>query len=137
MTRSQIQSKVRSIICDQLSLDPDQLADTAHLENDLKADSLDITELGMSMEDEFQITIEESVLARIKTVRDAVDYVCEIKGIPLDAPVPVSALNLQPIAYAPASSTPAPAPAPMVRDCKFCGAHSVTGAVCIYCGRSL
>lgn len=134
MTRSQIQSKVRSILCDQLSLTPDQLDDTARLENDLKADSLDVTEIGMSLEDEFQITIEDSDMARIKTVGDAVDYICEAKGIPPDAPVarkPMITVTIAPTA------SPAPAPAPLARDCKSCGAHSVAGVVCSFCGRAL
>jgi acyl carrier protein len=135
MTRSQIQSKVRSIICDQLSLTADQLADTTHLENDLKADSLDITDLGMSLEDEFQITIEDSALARIKTFGDAVNHICEIKGIPPDAAGHEPAKNWPP-AYAPAVFSPAPAPAPLARDCKSCGAHSVSEKICPYCGRA-
>lgn len=133
MTRSQIKSKVRSIICEQLSLTPDQVADSTHLENELKADSLDISEIGMSLEDEFQITIEDSVLARIKTFGDVVNHICEVKGIPPDAVGHEPAKNWPP-AYAPAPSAP---PAPVSRDCKCCGAHSVTGAICIYCGRAL
>lgn len=134
MTRSQIQSKVCSIICEQLSLTTDQLADATHLENDLKADSLDMTDIGMSLEDEFLITIEDSALARIKTFGDAVDYICEAKGIPNSGPqVAVPPMNWPP-AYTPAPAAP---PAPASHDCKSCGAHSVTGAVCIYCGRAL
>jgi acyl carrier protein len=136
MTRSQIQSKVRTILCDQLSLTPDQLADTTNLENDLKADSLDVTEIGMSLEDEFQITIEDAVMARIKTVGDAVDYICEAKGIPRDTPASEPFSNLAGRLTL-ADMTPAPSPAPLARDCKSCGAHSVTGVVCIYCGRTL
>ena len=88
MNRPQVQSKVHSIICSQLSITPDQLTDTTNFENDLKADSLDITEIGMSLEDEFQITIEDSVMERIKTVGDAVYYICEAKGIPLSTLTP-------------------------------------------------
>lgn len=132
MTRSQIQSKVRSILCDQLSLTPDQLDDTARLENDLKADSLDVTEIGMSLEDEFQITIEDSDMARIKTFGDAVDYVCEAKGIPQDTPVAALPKNWPPT-YTPAPSAP---PVPASHDCKSCGAHVVVEKICPYCGRA-
>lgn len=135
MTRSQIKAKVRSIICDQLSLTPDQLADTTHLENDLKADSLDISEIGMSLEDEFQITIEDSVLARIKTFGDVVNHICEVKGIPPDAVGHEPAKNWPP-AYMPQASSPTAAPAPLARDCKSCGAHSVSEKICPYCGRA-
>jgi acyl carrier protein len=132
MNRSEVQSKVRTILCDQLSLTPDQLTDTTHLENDLKADSLDVTEIGMSLEDEFQITIEDSVMARIKTVGDAVDYICEAKGIPLS-----TLTSSEPPKNWPPVYTPAP-PAPIAgRDCKSCGGHSQAGRLCSFCGRAL
>jgi acyl carrier protein len=132
MNRPQVQSKVRTILCDQLSLTPDQLTDTTHLENDLKADSLDVTEIGMSLEDEFQITIEGSVMARIKTVGDAVDYICEVKGIPLS-----TLTSSEPPKNWPPVYTPAPAAPPAGRDCKSCGAHSAASQICSFCGRAL
>jgi acyl carrier protein len=132
MNRSQVQSKVRTILCDQLSLTPDQLTDTTNLENDLNADSLDIIEIGMSLEDEFQITIEDSVMERIKTVRDAVDYICEAKGIPLSTLTPSEPPKNWPPVYA----SPAAAPAAS-RDCKSCGAHSAASQICSFCGRAL
>lgn len=136
MNRSQVQSKVHSIICSQLSITPDHVADPTHLENDLKADSLDVTEIGMSLEDEFQLTIEDSVMARIKTVGDAVDYICEAKGIPPDAPVARKPMTGS-FTVTLAPTAPLAPPATVSRDCKSCGAHSVTGAVCSFCGRAL
>lgn len=135
MNRSEVQSKVRTILCDQLSLTPDQLTDTTHLENDLKADSLDVTEIGMSLEDEFQITIEDSVMARIKTVGDAVDYICEAKGIPLST----LTTSEPPKPWRPVFASPVATPAapPAGRDCKSCGAHSAAGQICSFCGRAL
>ena len=136
MNRPQVQSKVRSIICSQLTLTPDQLSEATHFENDLKADSLDITEIGMSLEDEFQITIEDSDLARLKTIGDVVNHICEVKGIPFDiTPSPVPAKNWPP-AYVAAQPAPS-APPPPARDCKSCGAHSATGSICSFCGRAL
>ena len=132
MNRSQVQSKVHSVICSQLSITPDHVADPTHLENDLKADSLDVTEIGMSLEDEFQLTIEDSVMARIKTVGDAVDYICEAKGIPLSTPTSSEPPKNWPPAY-----TPAPAAPPAGRDCKSCGAHSAASQICSFCGRAL
>jgi acyl carrier protein len=132
MNRSQVQSKVRTILCDQLSLTPDQLTDTTNLENDLNADSLDIIEIGMSLEDEFQITIEDSVMARIKTVGDAVDYICEVKGIPLS-----TLTSSEPPKNWPPVYTPAPAAPAASRDCKSCGAHSAASQICSFCGRAL
>jgi acyl carrier protein len=133
MNRPQVQSKVYSIICSQLSVTPDQLTDAAHLEDDLKADSLDITEIIMSLEDEFQFTIEESVAARLKTLGDAIDYICEAKGIPRDTPASEPSKNWPPVYGSPVA---APAPPPLARDCKSCGAHSVSDKICPYCGRA-
>ena len=136
MTRPQIHSKVRSIICDQLSLTPDQLTDMSNLEGDLKADSLDITEIGMSLEDEFGIVIEDEALARLKTLGDAVDYICEAKGIPISSPSPSQPSKNWPPAYV--APLPAPAAPPLpARDCKSCGAHSASGSICSFCGRAL
>ncbi len=135
MNRPQVQSKVRTILCDQLSLTPDQLTDTTHLENDLNADSLDIIEIGMSLEDEFQITIEEPVMARIKTVGDAIDCICEAKGIPLSTLTPSEPPKNWPPVYA--SPVAAPAAPPASRDCKSCGAHSAASQICSFCGRAL
>jgi acyl carrier protein len=131
MNRSQVQSKVRTILCDQLSLTPDQLTDTTNLENDLNADSLDIIEIGMSLEDEFQITIEEAVMARIKTVGDAIDCICEAKGIPLSTLTTSEPPRNWPPNYASPAATPAG------RDCKSCGAHSAASQICSFCGRAL
>lgn len=135
MNRPQVQSKVRTILCDQLSLTPDQLTDATNLENDLKADSLDIIEIGMSLEDEFQITIEDSVMARIKTVGDAIDYICEAKGIPLSTLTTSEPPGLRPPRPLPPAATPAAPPAG--RDCKSCGAHSAASQICSFCGRAL
>ena len=134
MNRSEVQSKVYLIISNQLSITPDQLTAAARLEDDLNADSLDITEIIMSLEDEFQFTIEESVAARLKTLGETVDHICEAKGIPNSSPQAAEPPKNWPPTYTPAPSAP---PATVCRDCKSCGAHSVTGAVCSFCGRAL
>lgn len=136
MTRSQVESELKLIIIDQLFVMPDELTSFVDLENDLSADSLDRREIIMAAEDKFQITITDETAAQMRTLADIVDYVCETKGIPRDVPAAQPAKNWPP-AYAPAALPPAPVPAPVVRDCKSCGAHSVTGPVCIYCGRAL
>jgi acyl carrier protein len=134
MHRPQVQSKVCSIICDQLSMTPELLGDETHLENDLKADSLDIVDIVMALEDEFQITIEDSAMARIKTVGDAVSFICEAKGIPLAAAAPSEMPKNWPPTYV--APLPAPVAPPAGRDCKSCGAHSVLEKICPFCGRA-
>lgn len=66
--------KLKEIIVDQLGVDVDSItADTA-LE-DLGADSLDLVELVMTLEDEFNIQIEDDAMDSLKTVGDVLDYI--------------------------------------------------------------
>lgn len=69
--------KVKEIIVDQLGVDEDQVVMEASFIEDLGADSLDIVELIMSMEDEFGIDIPDTDAEKISTVKDAVDYITE------------------------------------------------------------
>lgn len=75
----QVEKKVRAIIAEQLGISEDQVrADSSFIE-DLGADSLDIVELVMAMEEEFEIEIPDEEAENIKTVQDALDYVNEHK----------------------------------------------------------
>lgn len=67
--------KVKEIIVDQLGVDEDQVVMAASFIEDLGADSLDIVELIMSMEDEFGVDIPDTDAEKIATVKDAVDYI--------------------------------------------------------------
>ena len=67
--------KVKGIIVDQLGVDEDQVVIEASFIEDLGADSLDIVELIMSMEDEFGVDIPDTDAEKIATVKDAVDYI--------------------------------------------------------------
>jgi acyl carrier protein len=58
-----------------LSVEPGQVQRDASFADDLDADSLDLAELVMALEDEFDITVEEDELADIKTVGQAIDLV--------------------------------------------------------------
>lgn len=132
MTRSQVEYEIRLILIRQLSIEPDQLHLASQLEDDLKVDSLDLVEIIMAIEDRFGLTIPEENAARLKTLGDVVSHVCEAKGIPQDTPVAAPPKNWPP-AYTPAPSAP---PVPASRDCKSCGAHSVSEKICPYCGRA-
>lgn len=70
-----IEERVRNIICDQLAVEPDKVTKTASFIEDLGADSLDIVELVMTMEEEFDLDIPDEDAEKIKTVGDVVSYI--------------------------------------------------------------
>ncbi len=67
--------KVKSILVDGLDLEEDQVTLESKIKEDLGADSLDMVDLIMSIEDEFDIKVAESDTASIKTVGDIVNYI--------------------------------------------------------------
>ena len=70
-----VEAKVKSIIAEQLGVGEDEInADSAFIE-DLGADSLDIVELVMALEEEFGISIPDEEAENIKTVGDAIAYI--------------------------------------------------------------
>ncbi len=69
-----IQERVKNIICDQLAVEPEKVTDTASFIDDLGADSLDIVELVMAMEEEFGIEIPDEDAEKLKTVSDVSNY---------------------------------------------------------------
>jgi acyl carrier protein len=75
MEHDEIFSKVKEVIVDQLSVEEDDVTADASFFDDLGADSLDIVELVMALEDSFGISIPDEDAESIKTVGDAVDYI--------------------------------------------------------------
>ncbi len=69
--------KVRAIICDQLELDEDVVTMDAILLEDLGADSIDLADLVMTFEEEFDLEISDDALENIKTVSDVVKFIEE------------------------------------------------------------
>ena len=67
--------KVKQIIVEQLGVDEAEVTPSASFTDDLGADSLDIVELVMAFEEAFDIEIPDEAAEKIKTVKDAVDYV--------------------------------------------------------------
>ncbi|MEE4356431.1 MAG: acyl carrier protein [Desulfococcaceae bacterium] len=72
-----IQEKVRKIIADKLSVDLDEVIPEAAFVDDLGADSLDLVELIMSMEEEFDIEISDDDSEKMLKVQDAYDYIAQ------------------------------------------------------------
>ena len=67
--------RMQKIISDQFSVDPDEITSETSFESDLGADSVDLVELVMSMEEEFDIgEVREEELATLSTVGDCVNY---------------------------------------------------------------
>mgnify|MGYP000105139731 CR=1 FL=1 len=67
--------KMKEIIADQLSVDADSITEASSFKDDLGADSLDVVDLVMSLEDEFDIEIPDEEIENIKTVGDVVKYI--------------------------------------------------------------
>ena len=66
--------KIRKIVAQQLDLDPEAITMESRLIEDLKADSLDIVELIMDLEQDFGVEIPDDDLPNIKTIGDIVNY---------------------------------------------------------------
>ncbi|MDA8139051.1 MAG: acyl carrier protein [Desulfobacteraceae bacterium] len=70
-----VEDKIRKIIAEKLSVDIEEVVPEASFVDDLGADSLDLVELIMSMEEEFDIDISDEDAEKLVTVKDAIDYI--------------------------------------------------------------
>ncbi len=73
--RDQVMAKVREHLATELEVDPSEISESTSFKDDLDADSLDLYELVMELEDSYGIRVSEQDAARIATVGDAVDFV--------------------------------------------------------------
>ena len=71
--------KVKAIVVEQLGVDEAEVKIDSTFIDDLGADSLDIVELVMAFEEEFNVEIPDDVAEKIKTVKDTVEYIDSIK----------------------------------------------------------
>ena len=69
-----VEERVRNIICDQLAVEAEKVTQNASFIDDLGADSLDIVELVMEFEKEFNIDIPDEDAEKLRTVGDAIGY---------------------------------------------------------------
>lgn len=72
-----VENKVKEIVAEQLNVEMSELEMNKSFLNDLGADSLDIVELVMAMEEEFELEIPDEDAEKIQTVGDAVKYITE------------------------------------------------------------
>jgi acyl carrier protein len=70
-----VEQKVKQIIVDQLGVDEAQVEDAASFVEDLGADSLDIVELVMALEEAFDLDVPDEEAEKLKTVKDVIDYI--------------------------------------------------------------
>ncbi len=70
-----VENKVKEIIAEKLSISIDEVVPEATLVDDLGADSLDLVELIMSMEDEFGVEISDDDAAQLIKVKDSIEYI--------------------------------------------------------------
>ncbi len=77
MSIENVETKVKEIVAEQLSVDIAELEPSKSFINDLGADSLDIVELVMAMEEEFDVEIPDEDAEKIQTLGDAIKYVAE------------------------------------------------------------
>lgn len=77
LDRDQVMAKVREHLAAELDLSLDEIGENSRFRDDLDADSLDLYELVMELEDTYGIRVSEEEAARIETVGDAVDFVLQ------------------------------------------------------------
>lgn len=71
--------QVKTILARQLRVSPDKVTMEAHIKRDLHADSLDILQLLMRLEDDYGLVIPDQALAKFETVADVVNYLDSIE----------------------------------------------------------
>jgi len=80
MTRDQVLTLVREHLAEELEVEIDRIDEGTRFKEDLDADSLDLYELVMELEDTYGVSISEEEAAKIETVGQAVDFVAQRLG---------------------------------------------------------
>lgn len=74
-----LEQEVIAIVAEQLGVDRSEVTPAKSFVEDLNADSLDLTELIMTLEEKFDVEISEDKAEKLKTVRDVIDFITSIK----------------------------------------------------------
>ncbi len=80
MASTELETRLKKIIAEQLGVDEAQVVPSASFTDNLNADSLDLVELIMSLEEEFGVEIPDDAAEKIGTVKDAIDYIEQNKA---------------------------------------------------------
>ena len=72
--------KLIELLCEQLDIEADEVNENTDIVNDLGADSLDVVDLVMTLEDEFGIEVPDDAIENLRTVGDVVEFVDSHKG---------------------------------------------------------
>lgn len=75
MPSEEMQTRLVKIVAEQLGVDESKIVPAARFTDDLNADSLDLVEMIMSLEEEFGVEIPDEDAEKILTVQDAIDYI--------------------------------------------------------------
>ena len=80
MERNEVIERIKKLVVDQLNADADGITEATSFVDDLGADSLDIVELVMAFEDEFETPIPEDQIEQIRTIGAAADFILAQEG---------------------------------------------------------
>lgn len=80
MERSEIQEKVTTALAERFDKDASELSDATRFAEDLDADSLELVEVVLDLEESFSVSIDESEMEDVKTIGEAVDLIVEKLG---------------------------------------------------------
>ncbi len=75
MTPEEIFKRVQELVAEQFAVDPEEITNEMSYKDDLSADSIDLVEIVMCLEDEYDISAEEEEMTSIKTVGDTVNFI--------------------------------------------------------------
>lgn len=81
MTRDDVLQAIRTRAAEILDVDETAIAESATFRDDLEADSLDVVELIMALEEELDVSIPEEEIEDVRTVGDAVNLICETLAV--------------------------------------------------------
>ncbi len=80
MANNELFEQVKEVIVEQLNVSPEEVKPESRFVEDLGADSLDVVEMIMALEEKFEIEIPDSEAEKIQTVQDVVDYIAKAKS---------------------------------------------------------